>query len=164
MRIGILSDTHDQLLITQRAVQLLQRQGAETLIHCGDLTTPEIVHACAILPCIFALGNNDDDNIPALEHAIAAIHATSVGTGAILPLAAKQMAILHGHVRMKSLSAQHPDYLIHGHSHIPADTRLGPTRRICPGALYRAKRFTVALLDTESDELRFLQLERSAYP
>jgi uncharacterized protein len=46
MRIGILSDTHDRLQWTARAVELLRAEGAEALFHCGDLTGPEVVALC----------------------------------------------------------------------------------------------------------------------
>src|SRR5436190_21905019 len=106
MRIGILSDTHDQLVLTRRAVELLVREGAEALIHCGDLTGPEIVRACARLPCTFALGNHDADNAPALERAIAEAGGTCVAPpSAITEFAGKRIAVLHGHVGMKGALA-----------------------------------------------------------
>ena len=40
VRLGILSDTHERLERAQRAIHLLQAQGAEALVHCGDLTGP----------------------------------------------------------------------------------------------------------------------------
>lgn len=40
MLIAILSDSHDQILHLQRAVQHANRQGAGILIHCGDLISP----------------------------------------------------------------------------------------------------------------------------
>lgn len=40
MLIAILSDSHDQILHLQRAVQHANKQGAEILIHCGDLISP----------------------------------------------------------------------------------------------------------------------------
>ena len=49
MILGILSDTHDRLARTERAVAALVAAGADALIHCGDLTGPDIVHACAEL-------------------------------------------------------------------------------------------------------------------
>jgi putative phosphoesterase len=162
MRIGILSDTHDQLVLTQHAVALLMREGAEVLIHCGDLTGPEIVQACAKLPCTFAFGNHDADSAPALERAIADVGGTCVASGGIVELAGKRIAVLHGHEGMKDLLAERPDYLIHGHSHIAADGWIGKTRRICPGALNRAESLTVALLDTATEELRVLRLSGEA--
>jgi len=158
VRIGILTDTHDQLAITRRAVRLLQAEGAEVLVHCGDLTVPDIVHACSVLPSYFVFGNHDADNVPALERAIAETRGTCLGAGAIAELGGKRIAIVHGHCGMKDLLALHPDYLLHGHSHISADSRVGQTRRICPDALNRAEHLSVALLDTDSDELRILSL------
>jgi hypothetical protein len=38
--------------------------------------------------------------------------------------------------------------------------RDGPTRRVYPGALYRAEEFTVAVLDLETDDLRILAVSR----
>ena len=158
MLIGILSDTHDQLALTQLAVRLLQREGAEVLVHCGDLTSPEIVKACAVLPCIFVFGNHDADNVPSLERAIGEVNGTCLGWGGIVELAGKRVAVVHGHVGMRELLEKKPDYLLHGHSHLSADCRMGATRRICPGALHRTESRTVALFDTTTEQLRMIPL------
>src|SRR4051794_6847804 len=59
VRLGILSDTHNELERTHRAVQRLRAEGAEALIHCGDLSSPAIVALLAGLPSWFVLGNHD---------------------------------------------------------------------------------------------------------
>ena len=61
MRIGILSDTHDQVQRTKSAVAMLAEGGAETLIHYGDLTIADVVDECSVLPCYFVFGNCDYD-------------------------------------------------------------------------------------------------------
>jgi putative phosphoesterase len=162
MRLGILSDTHDQLDRTRFAVQLLQDQGAEGLVHCGDLTGHKIVTACAVLPCYFVFGNNDADNVPALRRAIVNAGAVCLEWGGEVVLAGKRVAVVHGHMGtdVRRLFDTRPDYLLSGHSHTAADRRYGPTRRINPGALYRASEYTVALLDLETDELQFLNVPR----
>ena len=81
MRIGILSDTHDKLDRTRAAIDILRTNGAEVLFHCGDLTGPEILAACAVLPCYFTFGNNDVDGIPDLQQAAANLGAKSLGWG-----------------------------------------------------------------------------------
>jgi hypothetical protein len=48
------------------------------------------------------------------------------------------------------------DYLFFGHTHETLDERHGHIRVINPGALYRAKPKTVALLDTQTDQLQFI--------
>jgi uncharacterized protein len=158
MRLGILSDTHDQLTRAELAVRLLRAEGVEILIHCGDFTGPEIVAVCAVLPCYFVFGNNDADSVPYLERAAAESGSVCLGWGGQVELAGKRIGVVHGHlgIDVRRVQASRPDYLLSGHSHIAADSRDGPTRRINPGALDRADEFTVAVLDLEADHLRFL--------
>jgi predicted phosphodiesterase len=60
---------------------------------------------------------------------------------------------------LRRLGALEPDYLLFGHSHRPTDERRGPTRRINPGALHRAKVRTVAVLDMARDSLHWLTVD-----
>jgi putative phosphoesterase len=158
MRLGILSDTHDQLDRVRRAVELLRSAGAEALVHCGDITRPDVVAACAVLPCHFAFGNHDADHVPDLRRAMAEAGAVCLGWGGEVTLAGKRVAVAHGHMTsdVRRLLAARPDYLLTGHLHIAGDRRDGPTRRINPGALHEADQFTVALLKLVIDDLRFL--------
>ncbi|MCA9019008.1 MAG: metallophosphoesterase, partial [Planctomycetaceae bacterium] len=61
---------------------------------------------------------------------------------------------------LKPLLEAEPDYLLTGHSHQSHDFRAGATRRINPGALFRAKVFTVAVLDLATDELELREVAR----
>jgi putative phosphoesterase len=161
MLIGILSDTHDQLDRTRRAVEMLRAAGAEMLFHCGDITEPPLVPICTVLPCYFVLGNNDEDAAP-LEAAIRAGGGTSLGWGGEVALDGKRIAMRHGHLsrELKRLLAARPDYLLFGHSHQACDDTRDGIRRINPGALYRARNYSVALLDLASDTLKFLTVLR----
>jgi putative phosphoesterase len=163
MRIGIVSDTHDELERTRRAVELLRAEGAETLFHCGDLIESTMVAPCAVLPCYFVFGNNDYDSVPEIRQAIAEFKgAVCLDFGGEVMLAGKRIAMAHGHLTtdVRRLLAAEPDYLFTGHSHIAADWMAGKTRRINPGALHRARSFSVALLDLGNDELRFLPISK----
>ncbi len=160
MRVGIISDTHDQLQRTLHAVEMLVAGGATALLHCGDLTGPDIVRACGQLPATFVFGNNDGD-WPGIKRAVHDVNATLLEWAGEVTLAGKRLAICHGHMRsdVRRLLASAPDYLLTGHSHVRHDQREGVTRRINPGALHRAAIFTVGLLDLETDELQFLTVE-----
>jgi putative phosphoesterase len=166
MRIGILSDTHNRLDRTAVAVELLRAAGAEALIHCGDLTGPEVVELCGVLPLHVVFGNNDADNVPALQRAIKKADGVCLGWGGEVTLAGKRIAVVHGHMHtdVRRLLAAQPDYLLSGHSHIASEDREGRTRRINPGALHRAREYTVALLDLKTDILRFLPVSGGARP
>ncbi len=156
MLIGILSDTHDELARTRRAVNLLRDAGATALIHCGDFVGAPILRASCPLPLWFVFGNNDSAG--ELEIAAAETSATCLGWAGIVEFDSRRIAVTHGHMTsdVRRLLAAEPDYLLTGHSHIVADSMSGTVRRINPGALHRAFEFTVALLDLESGESKFL--------
>jgi len=161
MRLGILSDSHDQNERMAGALALLAAKGAEALVHCGDLTSPVVVHLCAEsqLPCYYVLGNNDFD-LEGLQRAIVATGGTSLEWGGLITMSGKQIGVTHGHLaqEFRRLLRAQPDYLLFGHTHQRLNRRDGPTRQINPGALHRARTWTVALLDLNSDQLRFLEV------
>jgi len=167
MLIGILSDTHNRVNRAEQAVELFQNEGAELLVHCGDLANAEVVAACSILPFYFVFGNHDADMVRVLQDAATKYGAHCLGWGGEFTVdegsnAEKRVAVTHGHLTadLRPLLQSEPHYLLTGHSHIADDWREGKTRRINPGALFRAAKYTVALLDTIQDELNFLEIAK----
>lgn len=158
MLLGVLSDTHDELLRTRVAVALLVDAGADALVHCGDLTTPAILEACAVLPLHFVLGNHDADGVPALTAAAARCGAVSLGWGGVIDLPGVRVGVTHGHLTtdVRRVLAARPAYLFTGHSHEPHDRVEGGVRRVNPGALHRADAYTVAVVDVAGGDVRFL--------
>jgi uncharacterized protein len=159
MLIGILSDTHDQVQRTRDAADMLISHGADQLIHCGDLTTADVVYELANVPSYFVLGNCDYDE-GSLRGAIDRIGGTCMGRGGLITLGERTIAVTHGHLQseLDRLAAAAPDYLLFGHTHRLADDQLGPTRWINPGALHRASTWTVALLNLASNQVRVLSV------
>lgn len=158
MLLGILSDTHDRYEIMGAAVRALQERGAAFFIHCGDVCTPNLLDHFAGLPSAFVYGNCDWDRL-ALQRYAQSIDVPCYGSFADLELGGKRVAVLHGDDRPRLdavLRAGGHDYLFHGHTHVKRDERIGRTRVINPGALFRASEKTVALLDTEADRLEYL--------
>jgi putative phosphoesterase len=164
MLLGIISDTHNDLDRTRQAVAQLRAAGAEALINCGDLSSPPIVAECASLPFWFVLGNHDSDSMPALQNAAVEHGATCLDWGGVVELAGRRIAVAHGHLTtdVDRVLADRPDYFLFGHTHAPSDDLIDGTRRINPGALFRAERFTAALLDLASGSMQLLELAR--YP
>jgi len=158
MHLGIISDTHGQVEAMAAAVRLLRAAGAQYFIHCGDVGGPGILDCLAGLEAAFVWGNTDGDRKDLQSHArIVAVQC--MGAFAELKLDGKDIAVLHGddHRRFAAaVEGQRFDYLFCGHTHACADWRQGRTRIVNPGALHRAARKTVALLDTRVDELRLL--------
>ena len=134
MRIGILSDTHDQAARARSAVAMLLAAGAEALIHCGDVTNPEVVAEVVGVPAYFVFGNCDHD-LDALRLAMRRTGATCLERGAVIELGGRRIAVAHGDSPRDyaRLSAQAPDYFFSGHTHVRRDVREGPTRHINRG-------------------------------
>jgi uncharacterized protein len=164
MKLGILSDTHDQLDATTRAVAALRSAGALALVHCGDITGPAILARCAPLPTWFVFGNHDADSVPALTAAAAELELHCLATGGVFELQGKPIAVAHGHLtsEIQRVSAAQPAYLLTGHDHEPSDLTRNGIRRICPGSLFRSDHLTVAILDLALDRLEILSI--SKYP
>ncbi|MBX7105850.1 MAG: metallophosphatase family protein [Gemmataceae bacterium] len=160
MRLGILSDTHDELARTKCAIDLLRREGASAIAHCGDLASPPILAACSVMPCWFCFGNHDSDSVPVLQQAAKELGAICLGWGGVFVLEGKKMGLCHGHMTtdLRSVLAQRPDYLLSGHAHYPSDVVVDSTRRINPGALHRADEYTVAILEISTGELHWLRI------
>jgi putative phosphoesterase len=159
MKIGILSDTHNQRERAARAVARLVEEGAEVLVHCGDMTSPEVAYELAARPAYVVLGNCDDDE-SGLKYAVEAIGGTWLGLGGTVELGGKRVAVTHGHDprTVRELLAGAPDYQLQGHSHVAGAERQGASRRLNPGALHRAAEFSVALLETDTDAVRWLKV------
>jgi putative phosphoesterase len=160
MLIGILSDTHDRFDMMRRAIELLQERGAGFFIHCGDVGSPNMLDLLAGLPSAFVFGNTDWDR-PALQRSARQLGIECLGGGGELTIDEKRLFVTHGDdfaLKQRILSAQNHDYLLQGHTHVLADERIGRTRLINPGALHRASRKTVALLDPSADRLEILDM------
>jgi len=158
MMIGILSDTHDRADAMAAAVRTLTANGAEFLIHCGDVGSPSILDYLAGVPSAFVWGNNDFDRRELERHA-RSLGITCYGNLGDFELEGKRFALLHGddeRTKQRLLAEQQHDFLLQGHTHVPLDQQVGKTRCINPGAMYRAREKTVALLTTETDQLAFM--------
>ena len=158
MRLGILSDTHDELVRTRHAVHMLRDAGAEALVHCGDLASPPIVEALAALPAWFVFGNHDADTVPALQRAAAEFGPVCLGWGGVVAVGGRRGGVAHGHMTtdVRRVLAEQPEFLLSGHSHFASDAVIGSVRRINPGALHRADAFTVAVLEMATGKLQVL--------
>lgn len=160
MRLGILSDTHDELVRTRLAVRVLCDARAEVLIHCGDLSSPPIVAELAVRPSWFVFGNHDADSVPALRQAATEHGIVCLEWGGVIELDGRRVGVAHGHMTtdVRQVLAERPEFLLSGHSHSPSDGVIEGVRRINPGALHRADEFTVALLEMTTDELHLLRV------
>jgi putative phosphoesterase len=162
VKLGILSDSHDQTSTAIEAVHLLRLAGAQQLIHCGDVGGTQILDVLAGMSgSVFVFGNTDYDR-EELSNYAKLIGVRCGGVSTILEIAGKRIGVTHGddprQLARLTRPDQQVDYLLTGHTHIRHDRRSGDIRLINPGALHRAPKKTVATLDLLTDELVYLTL------
>jgi putative phosphoesterase len=152
MKIGILSDTHDQSTWVQRALELFRHHGAECLLHCGDIESPETVALFAGWDIHFVYGNCDW-NRRALAANMKAIGATNHEKYGHLERGGLTLGWTHGddaNLLHDLIVSGAYDFVFHGHTHIAGEKEAGPTRVINPGAFTRVETRTVLILETSS--------------
>ena len=161
MRIGILSDSHGHIEITARAVNLLLDQGAELLLHLGDFETEAVIDELVGHPARIVFGNCDWD-LNSLTRYAGHVGVTVDHPLGIIEADEKRIAFTHGHLKdsMERALSEEVEYLLHGHTHELCDERIGSTRIINPGALFRARRYTVAILDPSRDLLEIHEITK----
>ncbi len=165
-------------MTTRLGVQALLAEGIDLLIHLGDVGSVEVVDELAVhqpaapgippenpgtpatgdqVPARLVFGNSDWDLGPLQRYANTLGIQVDHPVGR-LQLDPGELVFCHGHQAqvMTQALAQDVRYLCHGHTHQASDSRSGSTRIINPGALCRAHRYTVAVLDTQADQLTFL--------
>ena len=164
MKIGILSDTHNNADNTRLALDTFRAREVERLIHCGDIATPEIVYLFAGWQVTFVLGNVDRDWV-ALTQAAEAIgaprprlsHDVALDNGTVI-------GVTHGADRdvfYRLLLSDRYTVVCHGHTHERLN-EFRPTynvRVINPGALGGAKSQTrsVCVLDSDTLDVEFIE-------
>jgi len=163
MKVGILSDTHNDSAMTARSLQEFRRRDVSTLFHCGDLTSAEMVAHFRGFEVVFVRGNMDRHQKKAVKRAIAAqAGANWIGKGNEVELEGKRIAIAHGDrvEVLEMLLYAEPDYLFTGHTHRRRNERIGSTRVINPGAVggVQYEERSIAVLDLSSDELEVILL------
>ena len=156
--VGILSDSHSQVERTRRAIEVLQQAGATRFIHCGDVEIEQVLDLFAGLPAHVTFGNCDPAG--ALARYAAAIDLDAQHPSGEVTVDDRRIAFTHGdNGRLVSrILEDRPDFLLHGHTHERRDDMVQGVRVINPGALHRARPFTVALLEPAVGALRWLEV------
>jgi putative phosphoesterase len=168
MKIGLLSDTHNNLPATIAAARLLLDHGVEAVIHCGDIGTDRILDELYArfyeknVPLYFVLGNCDLHEYSVINYPeLDGLHfCDRFGS---LTLDGKKIGFLHGddhRTFSKNAESGVFDYLITGHTHAPHDQIHKTTRLLNPGsaAQSRSGPETCAVLDLASDTFELLTI------
>jgi putative phosphoesterase len=152
MRLGVVSDTHGHIPSTRAAIRALAEEDVAAVVHCGDIGSAEVVALFTGWPTHFVFGNVDYDE-GELSRAIQSAGQTCHGRFGELELAARKIAFLHSDDRElfeQTVESGDWDLVCYGHTHVAEQHKEGRTLVLNPGALYRAKPKTLAVVDLAS--------------
>jgi predicted phosphodiesterase len=164
-------------------VELLISQAVDMILHLGDVGSVEVLDELVVaeqparvgaggaapgggaearvVDVRLVFGNVDWDRLSLSRYAQYLGLTVADPVGRLEVEGGRQLVYLHGDDSdaMAAALRDQPAYLCHGHSHRQRDEKIGPTRIVNPGALFRAQLYSVAVLDTLADQVTFLTVE-----
>jgi len=168
MKIGIVSDSHGKTDRLKSALQILTARDVEAIVHCGDVSKASSIELLGEThPDTYLVAGNMDHHVSRLAE-VAEKCGVHFGWEVVeVPLGGGQhLVATHGsdeQVLGELIADQQFPYVCHGHTHRRRDERIGSTRVINPGALHHPVHGhapAVAVLDTETGELEWIEIEK----
>ncbi len=159
MLIGVMSDTHDNLPLVRKAIELFNSKAVQHVIHAGDYTSPFTLKLFKGLKCQFTgiFGNNDGDKLLLLERSEGNIY----NQPHVFSLNNRKIVVMHEHHIADALAdSGHFDLVIYGHTHIADLRKIKNTLIINPGEVstYLYGKSTVGIVDLNKMEGEIIEL------
>lgn len=180
MRIGIISDSHDDVTSVNKAIDIFFDNDIKVAIHAGDIISPPIVNEFKRLTDqdvkFFGVFGNNDGEKRGLENAFSFISGELLGDIGKIEIDNMKICIYHGQdlkKKEKLISSQKFDVFIYGHSHVKdSEKRIMKKREtliLNPGSSHgeATTRFSdppyfpkpsIIIFDTVSKEVKFIDL------
>lgn len=160
MKIGIISDTHDHIELTRKALQKIEELGCAVLIHCGDFCAPfmikELAEFSGEVHCCF--GNTNDK--PTSEKVAKEEGVNLYGDIGEIEMDGKKIVFNHFPEKAEELAASGKyDLVLHGHTHETRQEKVGDTWLINPGEIMGWRgASTFAIYDTVENSIEIITL------
>ena len=166
MKIGVLSDSHENVTNLELALDAYRAEGITQVIHCGDMTTDATARSLIGFSVVYVEGNMDQ-SVPDIYRTLRDLNPHSV----MLPsyeseIEGVSIGVTHGdnedELRRLIDSGKH-QYVFHGHTHRRRDEIQGTTRIFNPGALggLQFESRSYSILDLETGEITLIEFPDS---
>ncbi|AEI14551.1 phosphodiesterase, MJ0936 family [Flexistipes sinusarabici DSM 4947] len=157
MKVGVISDSHDNVKNLSFAVEYFNRNGADYVIHCGDIVSPfaaEYLNRFQ-MPYFGIFGNNDGEWL-----GLAKITGGKIIKGPLVKeIGGCRFAVFHEPSVIDYISSD-VSYVLYGHTHSKDLTKRDRQTIINPGTLggYMADSASFAVIDTDNGKTDFIDL------
>ena len=167
MKIGVVSDTHDQRVRILQAIEIFNKEKVGLVIHCGDWVAPFSAARFSALKCPIkgVFGNNDGDKD--LHRQRNGKFIEYYDKGMKIAVGERRIFVTHGHLQQlvkNALKSGKYDAVFSGHTHVAHVKKEGKTLWLNPGTLVdetndKIKGMSVAVYDTETNTARLLPIQ-----
>ncbi len=119
MRIGVVSDTHNNLRNVARIVELFNSAGVSRVVHTGDITQAKTLHALSPLVCpmVGVYGNNDLER-PSLEETASQLGFQIVDPPLRVTWQDRDVVVVHDPLELADVALGPGTLALHGHTHL----------------------------------------------
>ena len=160
MKVGVISDTHDNRPKISKAVDVFNNEEVSLVIHAGDFVAPFTSKDLSRLNVKFVavFGNNDGEKI-GLKTALSKVGTINQGPHEFIYLG-KHFVVMHEPSCVDALASSGKyDVIIYGHTH-QVDVREGKPLIVNPGECgsWVSGKSTVALIDLDSMSAEVISL------
>ena len=161
MKIGVISDSHNNLSVLEKALVVLKEEKVDTILHAGDMENSNHVSLFDDFTLYLAQGNCDD--LYELKERCKEFGQPEPLKYHELELGYKRIFLFHGDDTLlyrEALQRNIFDYIIKGHSHFTEDYKKGNSRVLNPGALYRSAMYTLGILDLQNNGWKKIEIPK----
>jgi putative phosphoesterase len=149
MRIGAISDTHDNLAAMAAALRHFEKAGVEVILHAGDYVAPFALTRLlqARMPVHGVFGNCDGERA-----GLAKLMPELADGPRHLELGGTKICLVHIEKRLTPEDIEAADIVVCGHTHEPKVERQEGRLMVNPGECcgWLSGRCTVAVIDTQT--------------
>lgn len=165
MKVGLVSDTHDNLPMVAKTVKRLNEEKVDLVLHAGDYVAPFVIPMFKGLKSklVGVFGNNDGDHELLKKRFSETQNCEVRGRFALVDVEGFKIALLHGdetELLDALVNCDGFDAVVYGHLHAMGVRKKGNALIVNPGEVcgYLSGKSTIALLDTVKREARIIEL------
>ena len=162
MKIGIISDSHDNGIAVDNALKIFKEKNVELLIHLGDIISPFTAKQLFDLgvPVKAVFGNNDGEK-KFMREIFDKFGGEIYEYSWVGEIGGRKIAFTHGHIHnfVESLiDSNKYDVVLSGHTHERVEEKKGDTLHINPGEScgWLTGEGSVVVLDTNDLSYEFI--------
>lgn len=162
MKLGVMSDSHDNVPMVRKAVEVFNAEGCDLVIHAGDYCAPFALTPLDKLKCkwLGVYGNNDGDKkaLSIKSNGMIVDHPYRYDLSNIKMIITHEIEDVPGLMGM--IENQEVHLLIYGHTHKPEIKKIGDALLVNPGETggWTTGKSTVAIIDLKTMEARIVEL------